>query len=54
MQTFLRRLGFNLQLAQTGVELMHMIRKGQIVLEGSTELCFADQFYALTGKIRPV
>jgi hypothetical protein len=31
----------------TGIELMHMIRKGQLVLEGSTELYFADQFYAL-------
>ena len=37
-----------------GIELMHMIRKGQLVLEGSTELSFADQFYALAGKIRPV
>jgi hypothetical protein len=33
---------------------MHMIRKGQLLLEGSIELSFADQFYALTGKIRPV
>jgi putative transposase len=38
----------------TGIELMHMIRKGQLLLEGSTELSFADQFYALAGKIRPV
>ena len=30
-----------------GIELMHMIRKGQLLLEGSTELSFADQFYAL-------
>ena len=37
-----------------GIELMHMIRKGQLVLEGTTELFFADQFYALAGKIRPV
>ena len=37
-----------------GIELMHMIRKGQLQLEGSTELSFADQFYALAGKIRPV
>jgi len=37
-----------------GIELMHMIRKGQLLLEGSTELSFADQFYALAGKIRPV
>jgi putative transposase len=38
----------------TGIEPMHMIRKGQLVLEGSTELSFADQFYALTKQIRPV
>ena len=37
-----------------GIELMHMIRKGQLVLEGCTALSFADQFYALAGKIRPV
>ena len=37
-----------------GIELMHMIRKGQLQLAGSTELSFADQFYALAGKIRPV
>ena len=33
-----------------GIELMHMIRKGQLVLQGSTALSFADQFYALAGK----
>ena len=37
-----------------GIELMHMIRKGQLLLEGCPELSFADQFYALAGKIRPV
>ena len=37
-----------------GIELMHMIRKGQLLLEGSIELSFADQFYTLAGKIRPV
>ena len=37
-----------------GIELMHMIRKGQLLLEGSIELSFAHQFYALAGKIRPV
>lgn len=37
-----------------GIELMHMIRKGQLVLEGGIELSFANQFYALAGKIRPV
>ena len=35
-----------------GIELMHMLRKGQPLLEGGIELSFADQFYALAGKIR--
>ncbi|WP_280757895.1 IS6 family transposase [Polaromonas sp. CG_23.6] len=38
----------------TGIELMHMIRKGQLLLQGCIKLSFADQFYALAGKIRPV
>jgi len=37
-----------------GIELMHMIRKGQLLLPGCIKLSFADQFYALAGKIRPV
>lgn len=37
-----------------GIELMHMIRKGQLLLKGCSELSFADQFYALAGNIRPV
>ena len=37
-----------------GIELMHMIRKGQLLLEGGNEMSFADQFYALAGKIRLV
>ena len=37
-----------------GIELMHMIRKGQLLLEGCIKLTFADQFYALAGHIRPV
>jgi hypothetical protein len=36
-----------------GIELMHMIRKGQLLLEGCIKLSFADQFYTLAGKIRP-
>ena len=36
-----------------GIELMHMIRKGQLMLQGCSELSLADQFYALAGKIRP-
>ena len=37
-----------------GVELMHMIREGQLMLQGCSELSFADQFHALAGKIRLV
>ena len=37
-----------------GIELMHMICKDQLLLQGCTELSFADQFYAPAGKIRPV
>ena len=37
-----------------GIELMHMIRKGKLLQQGCSELSFADQFYALAGKIRPV
>ena len=32
-----------------GIELMHMIRKGQFILK-SEGMSFADQFYALAGK----
>ena len=37
-----------------GIELMHMIRKGQLLLEGGIDLFFADQFYAFAEKVRPV
>ena len=37
-----------------GIELMHMIRKGQLMIEGSNARSFADQFYALAGKVHPV
>jgi len=37
-----------------GIELMHMIRKGQFMLTGCNEMSFADQFYALAGQLRPV
>jgi len=38
-----------------GIELMHMSRKGQLLLlEGCSEPSFAGQFYALAGQIRPV
>ena len=29
-----------------GIELMHMIRKGQMMMEGSDEMSFAEEFYA--------
>jgi len=34
-----------------GIELMHMIRKGQLLLTG--ELCPAQQFYSLAQQIDP-
>jgi transposase-like protein len=37
-----------------GIELMHMIRKGQMISEAQSQLSFADQFYALAGKLRQV
>jgi putative transposase len=37
-----------------GVELMHMIRKGQFVIDGAASMSFADQFYALARQVRPV
>ncbi len=36
-----------------GIELMHMIRKGQCAIDGVTTMSFADQFYALAGQLRP-
>ena len=30
-----------------GIELMHMIRKGQMIANSSTSMSFAEQFYAL-------
>ena len=37
-----------------GIELVHMIRKGQMISEAESQLSFADQFYALAGKLRQV
>ena len=37
-----------------GIELMHMIRKGQLLLEGCIKLSLTEQFYASAGQIRPV
>ncbi len=30
-----------------GIELMHMIRKGQMMMEGADKMSYAEQFYAL-------
>ena len=35
-----------------GIELVHMIREGQLNIEGVEELPFTDQFYELAGQIR--
>ena len=32
-----------------GIELMHMIRKGQLLLQSGIKLSFAAQFYTLAG-----
>jgi transposase-like protein len=37
-----------------GVELMHMIRKGQFAIGGADAMSYADLFYALAGKVRAV
>jgi putative transposase len=36
-----------------GIELMHMIRKSQMVLKSCEGMSYANQFYALAGEIRP-
>jgi putative transposase len=36
-----------------GIELMHMVRKGQMAMAGCVGLSFAEQFYALAGQVRP-
>jgi len=36
-----------------GIELMHMIRKGQFMMEGCNGMSFADQFYILAEQVRP-
>ena len=37
-----------------GVELMHMIRKGQFAGNGVQAMSFADQFYVMAGQVSPV
>jgi putative transposase len=36
-----------------GIELTHMIRKGQFEVDGEGAMSFADQFFALAGMARP-
>ena len=37
-----------------GIELMHMIRKGQFAVDDAALMSSANQFYALAGQVRPV
>jgi putative transposase len=37
-----------------GIELIHMIRKGQFAIDGADAMSIADQFSALAGMVRPV
>jgi putative transposase len=37
-----------------GIELMHMIRKGQFTINVAAVMSFADQFYAMARQVRPV
>ena len=37
-----------------GIELMHMIRKGQFAIDGADAMSFADQFTVLAAIVRPV
>ena len=36
-----------------GIELMHMIRKGQFTMKGYEKMSFTEQFYAMAGQLRP-
>jgi transposase-like protein len=36
-----------------GIELMHMIRKGQFAPGGCNGMSSAHQFYTLAGQVRP-
>ena len=37
-----------------GIELMHMIRKGQFAIPSVHGMSLTDRFYALSGFVRPV
>jgi transposase-like protein len=41
------------QAVVAGIELMHMIRKGQFIIKGGDGMSFADQFYMLARQVRP-
>jgi len=37
-----------------GIELMHMLRKGQFEIHSAKAMSFADQFSAIAGVVRPM
>ncbi len=37
-----------------GIELAHMIRKGQFAIDGADAMWVADEFSTLAGMVRPV
>ena len=37
-----------------GIELIHMMRKGQFAIDGADAMSLADQFSTLAGIVRPV
>ena len=37
-----------------GIELVHMMRKGQFAIDGTDAMSFADQFSTLAGMVRPI
>jgi putative transposase len=43
----------SVQAVLAGIELMHMIRKGQFNMAGCEGMSFADQFYTLAGQVGP-
>ena len=54
MRFFDKAMQANTNSVLAGIELMHMIRKSQLMLEGCAGLSFVDQFYALAGQIRQI
>ena len=41
------------QAVLAGIEPMHMIRKGQFMMEGGDGMSLSNQFYMLAGQVRP-